>query len=58
MKILKLPMQKILQNKSLKMPFNTSGDVEIDGVVYHNFKLLSMSGRVHKGEHIVTLVIA
>ena len=33
-------------------------DIEIDGVVYHNFKLLSMSGKVHKGEHIVTLVIA
>ena len=58
MKILKLPMEKILQNKSLKTPFNASGDVEIDGVVYHNFKLLSMSGKVHKGEHIVTLVIA
>ena len=51
-------MEKILKNKNLKTPFNASGDVEIDGVVYHNFKLLSMSGRVHKGEHIVTLVIA
>ena len=51
-------MQKILQNKSLQIPFNASGDIEIDGVVYHNFKLLSMSGKAHKGEHIVTLVIA
>ena len=58
MKVLKLPMQKILQNKNLKMPFSASGDVEIDGVVYHNFKLLSMSGKLYKGEHIVTLVIA
>lgn len=40
------------------MPFSASGDVEIDGVVYHNFKLLSMSGKLYKGEHIVTLVIA
>ena len=53
-----MPMEKILQNKSLQIPFNASGDIEIDGVVYHNFKLLSMSGKVHKGEHIVTLVIA
>ena len=58
MKVLKLPMEKILQNKSLRIPFEAKGDVEIDGVVYHNFKLLSMSGKVHKGEHIVTLVIA
>ena len=52
-------MQKILQNKSLRIPFEAKGDIEIDGVVvYHNFKLLSMSGKIHKGEHIVTLVIA
>ena len=58
MKVLKLPIQKILQNKNLQKPFKASGNIEIDGTVYYNFKLLSMSGKINKGEHIVTLVIA